>query len=158
MRGTSGEAGGGGWGVRAGGAKSRGEVAASRLPPIHMRNNAEAISPSPPGGAEGVGRWSDMARASMSYCLCTALRRAKSYPHSFLIQKQREKKFKSCEKWPEVGMLNRSLAQLSLNMTRARTCMTFWNLFCTGVHKDTCASERTTPTQTNEWTPHNSLL
>lgn len=50
MRGISGEAGG-----------ARGEVAASCLPPIHMRNNAVPISPSPPRGAEGVGRWRDGA-------------------------------------------------------------------------------------------------
>lgn len=78
----------------------------------------------------------------MSYCLRTTLRRAKSYPHSFLIEKKKKsnnKKLKLREKWPELGALNRSLAQLSLNMTKARTCMTPGNLFCTGTHKDTQA-------------------
>lgn len=57
MRGTSGEAGGRrGWMGERRGQRARGEVAVSCLPPIHMRNNAVPISPSPPRGAEGVGR------------------------------------------------------------------------------------------------------
>lgn len=57
MRGTSGEAGGRrGWMGEGRGQRARGEVAVSCLPPIHMRNNAVPISPSPPRGAEGVGR------------------------------------------------------------------------------------------------------